>query len=123
MDAWEQKLNWRSFGSIRGAIEMAPPVPGVYAFGKRAEVQGLPSLFEWAYVGRSDRLQARLKNHLPHSERNFGLRAWLLEHINNLEVWFAETSAEDSRIVEVNLVRGLKPIHNQIRYTTEKENE
>ena len=119
----QQKLNWRSFGSIRGAIEMAPLVPGVYAFGRRAEVQGLPSVFEWAYVGRSDRLQTRLRGHLPHTERNLGLRGWIARHIETIEVWFAETSAADSRAFEIDLVRGLNPIHNQIRFTMEKHNE
>ena len=102
---------------------MAPALPGVYAFGRRYAVQGLPSTFEWAYVGRSDRLRARLVQHRPHSERNLDLRRWLLQHLGSLEVWFASTSAQESRLFEANLVSKLGPIHNKIKFVKEKEDE
>ena len=120
MHAQEPRLNWRSHGSLTGAITTAPPHPGIYAFGRRDSVLGLPENFEWAYIGRSDQLQNRLRSHLPHVERNVGLRSWLLKHINNIEVWFATMTAQESRSLEASLVRRLNPIHNRIRFSKEK---
>jgi excinuclease UvrABC nuclease subunit len=112
-DVW---LNWRHFHSLRAAIDMAPSKPGVYAFGQRIGHQGLPQRFEWAYVGRSDRLRNRLIQHLPQNESNSGLFTWILDNIGNLEIWFATTTASMSRASEVLLIRELGPIHNRVLY-------
>ena len=102
---------------------MSPNTPGVYAFGSREDYGGgLPSRYDWAYVGRSDALRARIKQHQPQSEVNWGFRRWLIENLNNMEIWVATTSQKNSRVLEKILIAELLPAHNKVLYKGGQEN-
>ena len=122
MFSQDNAVEWQNYRSINAAIRMSPTTSGVYAIGQRTARQGLPVSFQWAYVGRSDRLRARLKRHQRHSEDNPGLRAWLHKYVENVEVWVALTNSAHSRLLEVRLVQELQPSHNRIKFIGEQDN-
>ena len=108
--------NWSQWDSLPSAILHAPSAPGIYVIGRREFSFGLPAEPIWAYIGRSDNLKRRLREHLPINEMNSGLRNWLLNTREKIEVWYQQTTAHQSRQLERNLVRGLEPLFNEIKF-------
>ena len=107
--------NWRK-QKLRSAALRAPNSPGVYVIGKAHSFWGLPRFYEWAYIGRSDSLRRRLKDHLPMQEKNRGLQEWLIKNLDSIEVWYLSTGKAESRAIEKRLIKSLNPKHNVIRY-------
>ncbi|GLS89941.1 hypothetical protein GCM10007916_10080 [Psychromonas marina] len=113
-------LQWVKYGSLTSAALMSPTKPGVYALCINRKVYGLSISVDWGYIGRSDKLNRRLTEHLPKNEKNDLLKKWIFSHYNNIEVWVATTATKkQSRLAEKELVRELNPTINKIKFTEE----
>ena len=107
---------WQNWSSLRSAVLHAPRGAGVYAFGRSEHVLGLPISQEWAYVGRTSNLKRRLLEHTPNNEANPELKAWIMNSGPQIDVWYLQTTPEQSRNLEKKLIRALKPKHNVVQY-------
>ena len=116
-------LAWTEARSLRGAAMRAGGVPGVYLIGARSETFGIPTSYDWVYVGRSNSLGRRLMEHFPSNESNPFLRSWMKDVGVGLVVRFAVISQSETIRTERALVRALAPKHNRIMFKTENENE
>ena len=63
---------------------------GIYAIGlvHKNQVAGLPKNWEWVYVGISENLKTRIKQHQPDKERKPGLKKWLYNNLNKAQIYY-----------------------------------
>jgi excinuclease UvrABC nuclease subunit len=119
MDEFLKTVNWIRAETIRGAALLAPPIGGVYAIGLVSVAYSLPLAIEWVYVGRSANLRRRLSQHDPLFEQHVALRDWMTSG-NRIEVWYAVMAMEKAVLLEITLIRELRPKFNRIRYSRNK---
>ena len=119
----QESLVWNEVRSLSAASLRAGNAPGVYLIGGLHEKSGIPMLYEWVYVGRSNSLGRRLTEHLPANEQNPQLRTWLRTAGNVLVARFAVTTLPDSISLERHLVRTLTPKHNRIAFKNGEDYE
>jgi excinuclease UvrABC nuclease subunit len=112
----DKSLRWSVTRGLDAAIRNAPKTSGVYAIGIRASLLGLPTDFQWVYIGKSKALPRRLAEHRKEIEENPRLQAWLTENYNRVEIWVARVDNDALAAVETKLIKELQPDANRIRY-------
>ena len=108
-------LDWNEANLERIRDSRIPKGPGVYVIKQVKRIMGLPVRHEIIYVGKTNSLQRRFKEHCsPRSEHNIELlhASWS----KKLEFWFAEVSKDELDGVERDLIRRLEPETNIVRY-------
>lgn len=92
---------------------------GIYAIGlvHKNQVAGLPKNWEWVYVGISENLKTRIKQHQPDKERKPGLKRWLYNNLNKAQIYYQYTdvSEKNLRLIETSFIRSLKPTFNILK--------
>jgi|GEM_PF-2830274 len=109
------RVNWQRAASLARGADAAPSRSGIYALGRATHTRTLPQLISWVYVGISRDIRRRLKNHLPHAERNPELRKWLntvLPRDQRLEVWYAPLPLDQARALERYLIQSIPNLLN-----------
>ena len=109
-----KKITWKEMNNLDIAALSANNASGIYVIGVKDEIEGLPTKFEWVYVGQSKNLGRRLKEHLPQNEKNYQLRNWLIKNINKLVVMFTFLSEDELDEKEKYYIESLNPVHNTI---------
>jgi len=96
---------------------LVPDLPGVYVIGHTLTTHDLPIKHVYVYVGISDNLKRRFKEHEPASERNQELADYLHKPAVNKRIWYIVERSKGSREeLEKVLIRELKPEFNKIKY-------
>ena len=103
---------WKIENNLRSAALKAGSFPGIYSIGSRHEVGGLPVKYDHFYIGKSNNLERRFKEHLPRIEKNSKLRHWLIENRNRYVVLFAYFDEKDLYRVEKDYIKQLQPKYN-----------
>lgn len=73
-----------------------PARPGLYVIGHIQTYRGLEIARKYVYVGKTDNLRRRLREHLPPNEQNVGLRNYLRELTTDARCWYTVFDAADS---------------------------
>ena len=109
------EFDWNNCKLMKSQDFKVTAKPGVYVVKKVTRILGLPLPEKIVYVGKSNNLQRRFREHCNiKSEHNLGL---LRTNLNEeLEFWF--TPAKETEISEIEslLVRELDPLTNIVRY-------
>lgn len=106
-------LRWR-FKYVSESNSSVPTSPGVYVIGHCQCHHGLELKRVYVYVGESANLQRRLDEHLPDTEQNPRLRAYLREHYAAATCWYLPTDASQRRGVQDDLIREIQPEFNTL---------
>ncbi len=113
---------WKQYTTLEAASKYATTQPGVYAIGVISRLEGLPLECEWAYIGMGGNLRARIAQHLPNTEINRTLRAWIQVHYVDIEIWAIATSSEvEADKLETKLIGRLNPRFNTLKRTDNKK--
>ena len=91
-----------------------PESPGVYVIGHRDSLHGLDLQRVYVYVGETKDLYRRLDEHLPDTEQNAALRAYLRKNYTALTCWYVPTDASQRKPIQDDLIRKLQPQFNTI---------
>ncbi|MGV0618083.1 GIY-YIG nuclease family protein [Mycolicibacterium elephantis] len=111
-------MKWEQFTTLEAAAKFAPTSPGVYAIGTVSRLHGLPISTSWAYIGMAKNLRQRIAQHLPNSEFNKMLRAWIHANHAVVEIWTKKlTSADEADALETLMIGELNPIFNTMKRT------
>jgi excinuclease UvrABC nuclease subunit len=110
-----KNLHWQNCNLSRNQAFKVKESAGVYVVKKVTRIMGLPLPEKIVYVGKSNNLQRRFKEHCNiKSEHNLGL---LKVNLNEeLEFWFSATKESEITDIESHLVRELDPLTNIVRY-------
>lgn len=111
----EVDFKWSEVNLERVETDNVPTCSGIYVIKQVERVMGLPVSHEIIYVGKSNNLRRRFKEHCnPRSEHNNVLlnASWK----NILEFWFAKIEVENLDEIERKLINNLEPITNIVRY-------
>lgn len=112
-----ENLTW-----VRGpcpGYAVPPPAPrlsGVYAYAETLCIHGLPSVVRWIYVGQARLLATRLVQHHRGMSGNPNLEHWLKQVKLGRELWYAHAPMADLDQLERDLIVGLQPQLNRLRY-------
>ena len=68
----------------------------------------------YVYVGETNNLQRRLNEHLPANEKNPGLREYMGKHYGDAVCWYVRVAAAETKAVQDDLIRRLRPRFNII---------
>lgn len=102
-----------------------PARPGLYVIGHIQTYRGLEVAREYVYVGKTDNLRRRLREHLPPNEQNSGLRNYLRELTTDARCWYTVFDAADSaklNSAERALITRINPRFNIVgKQITKKE--
>lgn len=109
-------LRWRD-KRISASNSNVPASPGVYVIGHNRSLHQLELNRVYVYAGETMNLQRRLDEHLPETEGNPGLRAWLRRNYVTAVVWYAPTDADRRKAIEDDLIRELQPEFNTVGLT------
>lgn len=92
---------------------------GIYAIGvvNKNPVAGLPENWTWVYVGISDNIKGRIRQHQPDKERKTNLRKWLYSNLNRAQIYYQYTqiSGKNLKLIETSFIQSLKPIFNILK--------
>ena len=99
--------------SLRIQLER-PDITRVYVIGHHDSLHGLELNRVYVYVGETINLQRRLDEHLPETEENPALRAYLRRHYTTTVCWYAPTEASRRRAIQDDLIRELRPQFNTL---------
>ena len=106
-------LRWRN-KHLSESNSSVPTSPGVYAIGHHESLHGLEFKRVIVYVGETRNLQRRLNEHLPDTEQNPGLRAYLRRSYTTAKCWYTPADASRLRMVQDDLIRALQPLFNTV---------
>ena len=106
-------LRWR-FKHLSESNSSVPTSPGVYVIGHHDSLHGLELNRVYVYVGETINLQRRLEEHLPETEENPNLRAYLRRNYTTAVCWYAPTEASRRRAIQDDLIRELQPQFNTL---------
>lgn len=111
-------MGWDRFSTLEAASRFGPAGPGVYAIGKVTRLHGLPLAAEWVYIGMAKSLRVRISQHLPYSEVNKPLRAWIQANHSSVEIWTRKLESEAAAdSLETHLISTLNPQFNTMKRT------
>lgn len=113
-------LRWRS-KHLSQSNTGVPTSPGVYVIGHGHSLHGLELNRVYVYAGETMNLQRRLDEHLPETEENPGLRAYLRRNYATAVCWYAPLEATRRRAVQDALIRELQPQYNTLGLDRGKE--
>ena len=91
-----------------------PASPGVYVIGHRNSLHEFEFERVFVYVGESKNLRRRLDEHLPDTEQNPGLKAYMRRSYTTAVCWYAPVEASQLRTVQDDLIRKLQPRFNTV---------
>ena len=106
-------LRWRS-KHLSESNSSVPTSPGVYVIGHCDSLHGLERSRVYVYAGETMNLRRRLDEHLPQTEENPGLKAYLRRNYATAVCWYAPTDASRRREVQDDLIRELQPRFNTL---------
>ena len=106
-------LRWRC-KHLSESSSSIPASPGVYVIGCRDSLHGFDFERVFVYVGESRNLRRRLDEHLPDTEQNPGLKAYLRKNYTTAVCWYAPVKASQLRTVQDDLIRKLQPRFNTV---------
>ena len=106
-------LRWRS-KHLSESNTSVPTSPGVYVIGHGNSLHGLELNRVYVYAGETMNLQRRLDEHLPETEWNPGLRAYLRRNYATVVCWYVPLEATRRRAVQDDLIRELQPQFNTL---------
>ena len=106
-------LRWRS-KHLSESNTGVPESPGVYVLGHCSALHGLDLERAYVYVGESMDLSRRLDEHLPDTEQNADLRAYLRKNYADLMCWYVPTKASQRKAIQDDLIRTIQPQFNTI---------
>ena len=98
---------WRS-KHLSASNTGVPESPGVYVIGHRDAFHGLDLKRLYVYVGESKDLHRRLDEHLPDTEENADLRAYLRQNYTDLICWYLPTEASGRIAIQNDLIYKIK---------------
>ena len=104
---------WRS-KHLSESNSSVPTSPGVYVIGHHESLHGLELERLYVYVGETKNLQRRLDEHLPDTEQNPGLRAYLRKHYTSAVCWYLPTEASRTKMIQDDLIRSIQPQYNTL---------
>ena len=107
-----EQLRWKTARYGRGLEKVAPTGHGVYAIAQVSRYKGLIESFDYLYIGRSNSLRRRWKEHVDLTEPNPGLRG--LDSTTGHEFWWVTLPPDRVAEVESELIRHFRPPHNRI---------
>ena len=102
---------WRS-KRVSSSNSTVPAAAGVYVIGHRGTLHDFEISRACVYVGETKNLQRRLNEHLPGHEKNPGLRKYMGDNYDEAICWFARVTAAETKAVQDDLIRRLRPKYN-----------
>ena len=106
-------MRWRE-KRLSASSSTVPDSPGVYAIGHREMYHDLELRRDYVYVGETNNLKRRLGEHLPETEQNPELRVHLRRNYESLICWYVPTEANQTRPVQDELIRMIRPRFNTV---------
>ncbi len=106
-------LRWRS-KHVSDSNSGVPASSGVYVIGHCHSLYGLELSRVYVYVGETMNLRRRLDEHLPQTEENPDLKAYLRINYTIAVCWYAPTEASRRKAVQDELIRELQPRFNTL---------
>ena len=106
-------LRWRS-KHLTESNSSVPTTPGVYVIGHCDSLHGLDLNRVYVYAGETMNLRRRLDEHLPQTEENPSLKAYLRRNYTSAICWYAPTEAGRRRAIQNDLIRELQPRFNTL---------
>ena len=106
-------MNWRS-KRVSSSNSGVPAAAGVYVIGHRDTLHDFEISRTCVYVGETKDLQRRLNEHLPGNETNPGLRQYIGDNYDDTICWFTCVEAIETKAVQDDLIRRLRPRFNTI---------
>ena len=106
-------LRWR-YKHLSESNSSVPTSAGVYVIGHHDSLHGLELKRVYVYVGETKNLHRRLDEHLPDTEQNPSLRAYLRKNYTTAVCWYTPMDASQLRTVQDDLIRELQPQFNTI---------
>lgn len=91
-----------------------PTLAGVYVIGHQDTPHGLAMNRVYVYVGETKNLQRRLNEHLPDTEENPRLRAYLRKRYAHVMCWYLPVDDDQTQEIQNDLIREIKPLFNTI---------
>ena len=104
---WRNKYLSHSNSSV-------PALPGVYIIGHKKTLHGFELNRTCVYVGETRNLQRRLNEHLPDTEQNPGLEAYIRKNYSSAQCWYIPVDASQKKTVQDDLIRRLNPEFNTV---------
>ena len=86
----------------------------MYAIGQLDSLHNLELERVYVYVGETTNLRRRLEEHLPDTEKNPGLRAYLRKNYIYAVCWYAPTEASQARAIQDDLIGKIQPQFNTV---------
>lgn len=106
---WKWHERWLSSSS-----NGVPEEFGLYVFGKVEYCRGLESGREYAYIGRTNNLRRRFKEHGPVNEPKAGFRAYMQEHARAMKYWYCLVPANEIKAEEEFFIQKFRPRFNDL---------
>ena len=108
---------WRS-KRLTTSLSHVPATSGLYAYGHdNTTCLGLGSDRTYAYIGETEDLRRRLRQHTPRTEAIIGLRKYFVENSSVVRCWYwplDDVSESTRKRLEQQLIRVFKPIFNTL---------
>ncbi|MEI2361843.1 GIY-YIG nuclease family protein [Priestia megaterium] len=105
-------MAWNYSKYQRGLTSSIPKRSGIYAILHVVREHGFPISHRIIYVGKSNNLQRRWKEHLDPNEKNPSIRK--VQHSDNLEFWWRPYPLSKLSEVESELIKKIKPYANTV---------
>ena len=113
-------LNWKSIGLKKGLERHIPDEPGLYVIKSVERFLGLPVKHEVVYVGKSENLRRRYREHSNFTtEHNPNLLQRRMSE--PLEFWYSLAPKKKISALEKDLISALNPKANKLRYITRED--
>jgi excinuclease UvrABC nuclease subunit len=110
-----KNMKWRTAHYGPGLENRIPARSGVYVLARTDRAFGFPTRIEVLYVGRSNNLKRRWREHTSRHELNAGLAGL---RSGDTEFWWVTVPDTDTRRLEHELIEALRPGFNQRREMT-----
>ena len=81
--------------------------PGLYAYGYEEELHGLMVCRKYVYIGETDNLRRRLREHMPDREQNIGFKKCMKRNLDSLKCWYVywPGSSDKRKSAEMDLIK------------------
>jgi excinuclease UvrABC nuclease subunit len=115
------QLEWTKTIYGKGMEVTVPKIPGLYAIANVSRLHGLPVQVDLLYVGQSNNLRRRYKEHLNWDEPNPHLGA--IRRTNSYEFWWTGRAVTDLDLAEADLIEALAPPANRKRGNRKRQKD
>ncbi len=107
-----ERMRWQTAKYGRGLERVAPTSSGLYAIAQVRRYGGLIEDFEYLYIGRSNNLRRRWREHVDLAEPNPGLLG--LDGSTGHEFWWTTLPLDRLAETEAELIGHFRPPHNRV---------